>query len=244
MKTRRNSSSKDLYINKWSDPDIYHNVYTPFKNMIRDMENIFAKKIASLLLEYINIDYPSSILDVGCGDGAFTQLLLSDLNIKISSYTGVDINQSAIGRCQDRFNYLDDVLFLNKDINLIDLDKKYDLILIMNSSYGLSNSTILRMPNYLTNNGYMAILTNRSKGYFAKLMSSEKNEFMYAEHVEDLFNKSNFEIVRISQLKYSFVGLTPSESRIMSLYLNYDGADSADYVKHQVENLIIVSNKT
>lgn len=67
-----------------------------------------------------------TILEIGCGSGD----LLA--NIKGKHKTGIDFSEKQIEWAKEKYSQLDNIEFLVMDANNLQLDKKYDLIIISN----------------------------------------------------------------------------------------------------------------
>ncbi|GIV28579.1 MAG: glycosyl transferase [Bacteroidia bacterium] len=76
-------------------------------------------------IEYFTHDY-DTVLEIGCGTGD----LLA--NIKGKYKTGVDFAEEQIKWAKEKYGHLENIEFLVMDANNLQLDKKYDLIIISN----------------------------------------------------------------------------------------------------------------
>ena len=85
-----------------------------------------------MLIDYLkNIPSFSTILEVGCGFGRITKLLLSELQ-GIDEYVAVDLSPHQIENAKKYTNPLRvnvDLKFIISDIQSLQLDKQYDLVL-------------------------------------------------------------------------------------------------------------------
>lgn len=80
------------------------------------------KKISLAIIDQYNF---SSILDIGCGKGAFTHLLKR----KNNTVMGIDISETAINRAKSKYP---DIEFKVLDANkILELNDKFDLVLNM-----------------------------------------------------------------------------------------------------------------
>ncbi len=119
--------------------------------------------MANTLLNMVGLDSKSksdalAILDVGCGTGYLTKLILDYLpNAQI---TAIDIAPGMIEYAQDRFKE-SNVEFLCLDIEEAELSKKYDLI-ISNAAFQWFNNlggTMEKLVQGLKNDGVLAFST-------------------------------------------------------------------------------------
>ncbi len=69
----------------------------------------------------------SSVLEVGCGFGRITKLLLQSYNIR--EYTAVDLSHDQIENAKKYVNDQEKVNFVISDIQSFNSDKKFDLVL-------------------------------------------------------------------------------------------------------------------
>ena len=74
----------------------------------------------------------SSVLELGCGFGRITKILLNNFHRIINEYLAIDLSPHQIENARKYLHDFDDkITFLNTDIQSLDLaDKKYDLVLI------------------------------------------------------------------------------------------------------------------
>ncbi|MBN1185016.1 MAG: methyltransferase domain-containing protein [Bacteroidales bacterium] len=87
------------------------------------------------LVNRINLDFPAYILDVGCGPGNSTQVLVN--RWPESKITGIDNSPAMIERAGNDYPKQEWILM---DASNISLDRKYDLI--------FSNATIQWVPDH------------------------------------------------------------------------------------------------
>lgn len=103
------------------------------------------KKITLTILDQYNFN---SVLDIGCGKGAFTHLLKK----KNNSVLGVDISKTAIQRAKNNYPQIEfKVLHVNRSLKL---KKKFDLVLIMETLSYIKDwrellSSISKITKYL-----------------------------------------------------------------------------------------------
>lgn len=125
------------------------------------------------------------VLEIGCGNGAMTKHVLHQLksDYKVGSYTGLDVSAALLHTAKKELHTLSSEsheLFL-QDANTYQTDKKYDLILSLNSWYGLEKDKIAYYQSLLTPTGILVILINSQKNliwqmrhlYDAQLLASQ-----------------------------------------------------------------------
>ncbi|ADU75246.1 malonyl-CoA O-methyltransferase [Acetivibrio thermocellus AD2] len=118
------------------------------------------KKMANTLLDMLDLDSKNrlDILDVGCGTGYLTKLLLDrwpDARI-----TAIDIAPGMIEYARDRFNE-SNVEFACLDIEEAELNQKYDLV-ISNATFQWFNDlggTVNKLVQSLKSDGVLAFST-------------------------------------------------------------------------------------
>ena len=219
--------------NKYSLP--YHYIPTFDKNNFRQTYNIkWGYEYISYLnfiiklIKNINFD---SLLDIGCGDGR----LLSEIN-KIfpeKKLTGVDYSTRAIQLAKALNNKID---FICLDINKNNLNKKYDIITLMEVLEHIPlnkiNNFISHVHNLAANNGYL-IMTVPSNN--EKIASHHYQHFDYQLienclrnyfKIEKFFyiNKSSSNVSIISKLltnKYFILNSRYLLNKIYNFYIKH-----------------------
>lgn len=97
---------------------------------------------------------PPTILDAGCGDGVHAIALSRNVTVDFA-YFGLDISQVAIESCQRRLFKDDRFHFYVADIEVVTLDKLFDVII----SYGViaytsnPSNAVKNMSNHLRQDG-------------------------------------------------------------------------------------------
>ena len=96
--------------------NIYDFLYTQ-KNYIKEF--LLIKKIIK-----DNLSKPSSLIDLGCGTGKYSNLL-TKLKLNV---VGVDRSKEMLKIAKKKFNKNKKLTFVNSNINKINLKKKFDII--------------------------------------------------------------------------------------------------------------------
>ncbi|MCP4649020.1 MAG: malonyl-ACP O-methyltransferase BioC [PVC group bacterium] len=107
-------SVKELIRNNFSKSASSYDAYA-------QVQNLCARELA----QRINIQYPGTILDVGCGTGNFSQLLRT--KFAQAKITGVDISEEMIQHAKIRCKQ-DDIKFIVADAERMDCCERFDLI--------------------------------------------------------------------------------------------------------------------
>lgn len=163
------------------------------------------KQTSDRFLYYLNKKTFKTILDIGCGNGWFTNLLAqSNLDSKV---IGIDINKVELEQASIIFNS-DNLQFLYFDIfdDLSLFDSKFDLITLNASAQYFPDFENLlgRIKQFLTPNGEIHILDSpfykkqeiaqakeRTKQYYKSLGSEELSDFYHHHSYSEL---NDFEI--------------------------------------------------
>lgn len=94
-------------------------------------------------------------LDVGCGEGVFSKMLLN----VCEQVDGIDISRSAIERASSKYRTYPSLRFSVTDIVKADFDSKYDLIVCAEVLYYLNRrqlkKLVSRIPGWLCEGGYL-----------------------------------------------------------------------------------------
>jgi len=127
-------------------------MYDAFAQVQKEM----AKQLLSKIEEGHSIH---SILEVGCGTGYLTQLLI-DL-FPEADITGLDIAEGMINQARKRFTGNSRLKLVCADVEAFETDEHYDLI-ISNAAFQWLNhpgDTVNRLRSYLTLTGQLAFTT-------------------------------------------------------------------------------------
>jgi ubiquinone/menaquinone biosynthesis C-methylase UbiE len=129
-------------------------------------------------------------LDLCCGTGIIAELICDFPSI---AYIGVDINHEFLKRARERMTGFEHFQFLAADLLSFDLDRKFDIILMINGYHHFKNPVkpgILRKVHELLKSAgsfvvyEMCIAKNKTRVEFARA-----NEEFYRKRIE--WNKKN-----------------------------------------------------
>lgn len=159
------------------------------ENAIVQMQ--MAEKLIGLLHDK---NYPH-ILELGCGTGLLTKLVAKNLNY--SSYTAIDI----VKECETYIKNINDKInFITGDIESIDLNRKYDLI-VSNAAFQWLNEFepfIKHLKNHLSDNGVILFTTFGQKNF--QEISNTANISLNYYSVEELKNiLNNYNLLHIHE---------------------------------------------
>lgn len=163
-------------------------IFKKFKHFLWPVE----KEAGDFLVEKLHEQWPKPanknhlhVLEIGCGDGAMTKHVLHQLkaDYKVGSYTGLDISPSLLQAAKEELHTLssESHQLLLQDANQYQTEQKYDLILSLNSWYGVEKDKIAYYQSLLAPTGILVILINSQKNliwqirhlYDAQLLASE-----------------------------------------------------------------------
>ncbi len=91
----------------------------------------------AVLQEQLKEKVPKEVLDIGCGNGRITEYLAS--NCPNSYFTGIDISDKAIHSANKRLKESAKLSFEIGNMNQLQLSKKYDAILFLDTLYYVKN---------------------------------------------------------------------------------------------------------
>lgn len=230
------------YSRHWDRKGYYSEAFLPFKNAIRKMESYFTSRVADYIAKHFLGSAALDILDIGCSDGNLTNMLFKRSGVEVNSYIGLDINEDGLGKLYDqKSNFGKSVKLINEDINNAELNSRFDLIVLLNSSYGVSASSFQGLIERLKMNGLLIALTNSRRGDFAKYSSHRTVGFCYAEDV--LTSLSNLGINTTAiDLNFTFEKLSKEKNNSICLYLSNNCCEVNDIeIKSETEILIAVA---
>ncbi|MGL5617059.1 MAG: malonyl-ACP O-methyltransferase BioC [Sarcina sp.] len=159
------------------------------------------QKIINNLIEKIKDNQYLSILEIGCGTGTLTKLLLE--NFKEANITAVDISSGMIERAKEKIQS-DKVTFILGDVEQLELEESYDLIISTSTFQWIKDldSLIIKLKFLLNEQGTLAFSTFL-KGTFKELdyainRAFEKNSvnekqqrnYLTAERIKEIINKN------------------------------------------------------
>ena len=86
----------------------------------------------SILIDKLSAQQPSSVADIGCGNGRITEYISEKVQ---GSITGIDISPEGIALANDRTSGNSSLQFIEGNLNQLDLGKKYDAVLFLDTLY-------------------------------------------------------------------------------------------------------------
>ncbi|TYQ15828.1 UNVERIFIED_CONTAM: malonyl-CoA O-methyltransferase [Acetivibrio alkalicellulosi] len=145
------------------------------------------KKMGDILINNINStgqDY-QNILEIGCGTGYVTRLLLSNFNN--AKITGLDIAPGMIDYVKSTVTSKN-VDFICSDIEEINITKKYDLI-VSNATFQWFNNlekTLVKIVNLLKPGGFFCFSTFGTNTFRELKNSFEKTQILLDIQQDDI----------------------------------------------------------
>jgi len=118
--------------------------------------SIVQKEMANKLINLLPVKNFQSVLELGCGSGILTQKLTD--KITFENYTAVDI----VENCKEYISKINtNIKFIQSDIENIDFERKYDLIISNATLQWIDNieDFINKLKNHLTPNGVLIFST-------------------------------------------------------------------------------------
>ena len=176
---------KEIWFESWFDTNFYHELY---KNRDEDEANNFIEN----LIDKLKLDPESEVLDLACGKGRHA-LKMSDYFQKV---TGIDLSKNSINIAK-KFNK-ENLKFFTGDMRNFSLNKKFDFILNLFTSFGYfenfnENSLVLDNCNkHLKKNGLIVIDYLNSEKVVNTLVKNEikiinKTKYTISRKIENNF---------------------------------------------------------
>lgn len=154
-----------------------------------------------------------NVLDLGCGDGYFSQL------VETGKYIGIDFNASCIEKANNVYGN-DRIKFIHHDISKINLSEKFDTVVCFSVLHWIKDvtSVLNNMYNCCEEGGHVYIITaaKTNNNIFGGCVSDEllKHEIIFddflLEYDVDNFtaiaSKSKFRVIEscIKKIGYTF----------------------------------------
>lgn len=163
------------YKDNWSrleNFDIYH----AFKKDIIDQEEAIITDVLKSMGTQCG-----QILEIGIGDGNLTQRLVNIMKFK--SYEGIDVSDKAIKKARSVLKNKN-ISLSKKDANKFETKKTYDLILSLNSWYGIKTGKIRGYLDMLNDKGVMIISVNAATNL-------KNDELSTAKKIQDYLENEN-----------------------------------------------------
>lgn len=165
------------------------------------------KRSAFRLINYLDTkSKPLFILEVGCGNGWLSDKLAE---LKNSTVIGIDINKTELNQAKRIFGKKQNLKFAEGDLNNIEFDKKFDIIIFAASIqyFHFFSQIIGRAFSQLNQAGEIHILDThfyqvkdlelarkRSRLYYESIGYGKMAEF-YFHHSFDLLKSLNYKIL-------------------------------------------------
>lgn len=125
------------------------------------LHNISTEHI-NVLLNNINFKGDHlDVLDVGCGDGRIVEVLLSHYDYDKVDIYALDVCKRICDEIYHKLMNVPNISIYHDDIKTINLDKKFDYIIVKNVlheiSFGDQKQSIIRMNKHLKKNGQILL---------------------------------------------------------------------------------------
>jgi cyclopropane fatty-acyl-phospholipid synthase-like methyltransferase len=172
-------------------------IFKGFKHFLWSAE----KEAGDFLVEKLHEQWPLPdnkdhlhILEIGCGDGALTKHVLHQMKeeYRIGTYTGIDVSEPLLAAAKEELHTLsaESHQLINQDANQFTSNQKYDLILSLNSWYGLEQEKINYYQSLLSPTGILVILLNSQKNLIWQLRHMYDAQLLASEDVELYIRKN------------------------------------------------------
>ena len=118
-----------------------------------------ARKEEEALLPFININSDSKVLDLGCGNGRWAEILVD----KCKQYVGVDFSNKFVQNAREKYKEYKTVKFICLPAQDYLVDEQYDLILVIGLITYMNDEEIIKLSancKKMLNNGGRLILRN------------------------------------------------------------------------------------
>ncbi len=179
----------------------------------KSVKSIFFKRFekAIALLKENNIN---SILDVGCGDGIFTNILKNKENYK--EVVGVDYNKNI----ESLNKVYKNIKFIRADLYKLNLDKKFDAVTCLDVLEHFENVNIVlnRIDSVLRTGGYL-VVSGPTENFLYKLgrlitkgtFSQETGpgagkHYHNIKQLDKIFQK-RYKLLKKSKIRFMFIHL-------------------------------------
>lgn len=207
-------------------------IFKQFKNFIWSAE----KEAGDFLVAKLHEEWPLPdnkehlhVLEIGCGDGSMTKHILHQLKqeYRIGTYTGIDVSEHLLTEAKKEFHTLsaESHQLIKQDANQFTTDQKYDLVLSINSWYGVDVEKISYYQSLLSPTGILVILINNQKNliwqlrhmYDAQLLASEDIE-LYLKKKKTLFKQWQWDSKKFG--KNQFLDMGGIKKEAIPFFLN------------------------
>lgn len=173
-------------------------IFREFKHFLWSAE----KEAGDFLVEKLHEQWPLPdnkdhlhVLEIGCGDGAMTKHVLHQLKqeYRIGTYTGIDVSEQLLSEAKKELHTLsaESHQLIHQDANQFITDQKYDLIISLNSWYGVEQNKISYYQSLLNPTGILVILLNSQKNLIWQLRHMYDAQLLASEDVQLYLKKNN-----------------------------------------------------
>ena len=142
--------NKKEWFKDWFNSYYYHLLY-------KNRNEKEAKDFILNLVNYLNLKYESSALDLGCGKGRHS----FELKKHFKSVTGLDLSKNSIDEAKK--HNLEGLFFTQQDMRFFNFDYKFNVIFNLFTSFGYFKETndnlkiLLNCHQHLNKNGILLI---------------------------------------------------------------------------------------
>ena len=188
--------------------DVIKNYFNRTRSLVFDEES--AKKEEQALLPYIHLPVNAKILDLGCANGRWMQILQN----QCSKYVGVDISKNFIKDAKKRFRHNENIEFLCLPAEDYVGDEQFDLILIIGLITYMNDDAIRKMASHckkMLKKGGMLIMRN------VTLEDSGVKRKIYNNEPKTLFEKMLYYLGRF----HSYQIIRRSKEEELSFFKNF-----------------------
>jgi SAM-dependent methyltransferase len=196
------------YVSHW-DENPHIKRFIDFKKSILKAELNIATKILPKTLRGIHEVHALDILEIGPGDGAVSEHVVRMIAKRhnIHSYTAIELSRMLFGILKKYRAKLSKsakrIILVHGDANKALPRKSYDLILAINSAYGLNVQTLKALRKHLKPGGSLAILLGRKSGIIME------PTFIFA-HEHPPTSESLRKHLRMQGIPFEYIGVKTS----------------------------------
>ncbi len=208
------------YLFQWTNSDYINKKYTRFKSNILQMENIFENEISRIINTQKN-NKNGLVLDLGCGDGSFTDHVLKFAKINPRGYFGIDCNKISLKNHIYENAAKFKIKLINEDFNEFHTKYFFNYIFAFNSFYGLHFEKIENYLKCLAPGGMFIILLNDKNGLFNLISQKIGNNKITSNNLEIYLAKNNIKY-KSFKLNYIFPDVKTVEEIQWLSYLYED----------------------
>jgi len=188
-------NKKAKYKQHFQDSEM-EGLFLDFKKYYLDVDKEIANKCMSLLSKFLTTDQVD-ILDIGAGDGSVSLSCVESLSREkdIGKYVGVDISQKLVDLLEEKRKefqkYVKQTSFECFDVDHFESKQSFDIVLAMNSFYGISFGVITDLLHSLKPQGIIAILLNSENNLTIDVTRNFVEPIMSGEDLIDWLHSKN-----------------------------------------------------